>query len=148
MNFELLIVDYASEYYPQILELRNHVLRKPLGLNLFDEDLSEDKNQYVVAAIQNEEILGCLMIKILDKDTVKYRQMAIKNSLQKKGIGTTILKYADNFCILNDYTQVLLHARKTAKNFYIRNGFEEVGDEFEEVGIPHIVMQKQLSLNQ
>jgi predicted GNAT family N-acyltransferase len=38
----------------------------------------------------------------------------------------------------------LMHcnARKTAVPFYLQLGFETVGEEFEEVGIPHFRMQK------
>ena len=45
MSLELSIVNYESKLYPAILTLRNEVLRKPIGLNLFEEDLSEDMDQ-------------------------------------------------------------------------------------------------------
>lgn len=40
---ELSVINYESNYYKQVLDLRNRVLREPLGMNLFDEDLREDK---------------------------------------------------------------------------------------------------------
>lgn len=145
MSLELQVIDYTSDFYPQVLELRNHLLRKPLGLDLFDEDLSEDRDQYVVIALEDREILGCLMLKIIDKDTVKYRQMAVKRTAQGRGVGTTLIRYADNFCFLNDYTKVELHARVPVRGFYERNGFQADGNEFIEVGIPHIFMHKTLN---
>jgi len=37
-------------------------------------------------------------------------------------------------------TEVMLHAQRSAENFYARLGFVPRGDPFEEVGIPHIEM--------
>lgn len=144
MNFELAVIDFQSEYYQDVLVLRNKILRNPLGLNLFDEDLDEDKDQYIVVALENDKVIGCLMLKILDENTVKLRQMAVDDSCQQTGVGTMIIRYAENFCVLNDYTLVELHARISAKNFYLKNGYIALVDEFEEVGIPHVKMVKSL----
>lgn len=141
---ELCVVDYESPYYPQVLELRNRLLRLPLGLNLFDEDLDEDRDQYVVIAIRDEKVVACVMIKIIDEVTVKLRQMAVDEHLQGSGIGSMLIGYAENFCLLNDYYIIELHARKAVSEFYRKLGYTVVGEEFEEVGIPHLKMTKRL----
>lgn len=38
--------------------------------------------------------------------------------------------------------QVTLHAQRSAEGFYLRAGFEAVGEPFEEAGIPHITMRR------
>lgn len=40
------IIAYGSGDYDQALALRDRLLRKPLGLSLYDEDLSDEKNNY------------------------------------------------------------------------------------------------------
>jgi predicted GNAT family N-acyltransferase len=40
---------------------------------------------------------------------------------------------------------MVLHARETAVPFYLKLGYEVVGGQFEEVGIPHFKMEKKLS---
>lgn len=40
---------------------------------------------------------------------------------------------------------VYLHARHYAVGFYEKLGYEKIGDEFEEVGMKHFKMQKQLT---
>jgi predicted GNAT family N-acyltransferase len=37
-----------------------------------------------------------------------------------------------------------MHARKNASGFYEKMGYKRLGDEFEEITIPHIVMEKGL----
>ena len=144
MELEFCIIDYTSPFYEAVLALRNEVLRTPLGFNLYDEDLSEDRHQYIVIAIHEQELKACLMIKILDQITIKIRQMAVVSSMQHKGVGFMLMTYAENFCALNSYSAIELHARKTAIGFYEKLGYQSDYVEFEEVGIPHIKMTKSL----
>ena len=143
---ELSVIDYTSPYYTQVTDLRNRILRIPLGLNLFDENLNDDKNQYIIIILKDEKVLACVMLSILDKETVKVRQMAVESDKQGQGYGTLLMRYAENFCVLNDYFILELHARITAKTFYEKLGYDTVGREFEEVSIPHIKMVKQLPI--
>ena len=144
---EFSVIDYESPYYPQVLELRNRLLRKPLGLDLFSENLNEDRNQYIIVLIREEQVIACIMIQILDKDTVKFRQMAVDETQQRQGLGNMLLGYAENFCVLNDYFTIFLHARKAVHNFYLKAGYTIEGEEFSEVGIPHYKMVKILPIS-
>ncbi len=144
MNLELSIIDYTSPIYSEVLLLRQQVLRKPLGLDLFSEDLSDEKNQYIVIAKNHDTIIGCLLIKIIDQITVKFRQMAVDPMHQHKGVGQIIIGYAENFCLLNEYSSITLHARISAQKFYTKLNYQSQGELFEEVGIPHIFMYKNL----
>lgn len=144
MSYELEIIDYQSILYKKTLELRKRILRQPLGLNLVEEDILDDKNQWITIAHLADHVFGCLMIKPLSDEVVKFRQMAIDTDYQGQGIGSTLLHYAENFCLMNNYKMCELHARKEAIDFYRRNGYLEIGDEFIEVGIYHKKMIKNL----
>jgi len=41
--------------------------------------------------------------------------------------------------------EIVLHAQRTAEEFYLGLGFTPRGDEFEEAGIPHIEMTRLLA---
>jgi hypothetical protein len=142
---EFLIINFESPYYEQVLSLRNKVLRAPLGLKLNDEDLKEDREQIIVILLKNDQLLASLQLKPLSKSLVKLRQMAVYDTVQRQGLGSLLIGYAENFCLLNDYTSIELHAREVAVPFYERLGFNKVSDVFMEVGIPHYKMMKQLS---
>lgn len=144
MQLDLSIIDYTSPLYPKVLELRQAILRAPLGLNLMDEDLDEDRDQYIVVGCNDDEVVACLMLKIISTDTIKFRQMAVSGPLQQHGFGSMLIHYAENFCLLNEYTQIELHARKKAVPFYLKLDYKLIGEEFEEVGIPHYKMIKTL----
>jgi len=52
--------------------------------------------------------------------------------------------FAENLAKDAGGKEVMMHARKTAMGFYEKLGYAAVGDEFSEVGIPHVEMKKNL----
>lgn len=123
------------------LQLRQQILRKPLGLNLFDENLGDEKNQVMIACFEADECIGCVLLKPISKRVLKLRQMAVSTNVQKQGVGTEIVKFAMKYAKTNNYTEIELHARKTAVLFYEKLNFETLGNEFLEVGLPHYKMK-------
>ncbi len=70
--------------------------------------------------------------------------MAVEKTLQGKGIGASIMNYAENVARDRGYKILVMHARKTAIGFYEKLGYVVTGNEFTEVSIPHFVMEKKL----
>jgi predicted GNAT family N-acyltransferase len=124
--------------------LRQEVLRKPLGMDLYNEDLKSEKEQIKIGAFHNQELIGCVMLKISD-DCAKLRQMAIKADFQGVGIGKDIVLFAEQYCLDHHISKIELHSRKNAIGFYKRLKYVAIDEEFLEVGLPHFKMQKVLS---
>ncbi len=140
----LKIIDHGSFEYQQMLNLRNEILRKPLGLSLDTEDLEKEKDEVLIGAFEDEKMLGCCMLIRVDGQTVRLRQMAVLNSLQGKGVGRALMQFAENLARDKGYRKMIMHARKSASGFYEKQGYSILGDEFEEVTVPHYVMEKSL----
>jgi predicted GNAT family N-acyltransferase len=70
--------------------------------------------------------------------------MAVNNNLQGKGIGASIMSFAENLARDKGYHKLVMHARKSAVGFYEKFGYKVVGDEFTEVKLPHHVMEKRI----
>ena len=98
----------------------------------------------LIAAFEEERMLGCCMLVEEQPDTVRLRQMAVLNDLQGKGIGRALMNFAENMARDRGYKIVSMHARNNAIGFYEKVGYKVKGDEFIEVTIPHYVMEKQL----
>lgn len=130
--------------YQQVLELRDRILRRPLGLSLFDENLEAERTQCTLAAWHADELVGCVMLQPQPDDWQKLRQMAVADNWQGKGAGRCLVDAAELTTLEMGSSGIRLHARMTAVPFYERCGYESVGDVFEEVGIPHMLMQKKL----
>jgi predicted GNAT family N-acyltransferase len=140
----LKIIDYGSKEYKQMLELRWQILRKPLGLDFSEEDIQKEKDDVHIAAYEDDEMLGCCMLTQVNGNTMRLRQMAVKPGLQRKGIGKVLMQFAENIARDKGNRLMTMHARKTATGFYEKQGYKLKGDEFEEVTIPHYLMEKEL----
>lgn len=140
----LKIIDYGSKEYTQMVDLRTQILRKPLGLSFSNEDLEKEKDNLLIAAYEDDEMLGCCMLIQVDPTTVQLRQMAVKAGLQGKGVGRVLMQFAENLARDRCNKKMIMHARKTAIGFYEKLGYKVVGEEFSELNIPHFNMEKNL----
>jgi predicted GNAT family N-acyltransferase len=140
----LKIIDHGSKEYQQMIDLRNDILRKPLGLSFNKEELDREKEDILIGAFDDEKILACCLLTKMDSSTCKLRQMAVQNSQQGKGIGATMMNFAENVARDRGFRIMAMHARKTAAGFYEKLGYKVASEEFQEVTIPHYVMQKEL----
>ena len=131
--------------YQQVLELRDLVLRKPLGMDLFKEDLSQEKDEIIFGLFdKTHQAVGSVQFKITGPEKVKLRQMAIHPEHQRKGLGKKLVLFSEQQLKAMGYKSIEMHARKTALPFYWKLGYEKFGKEFTEVGIPHYKMHKKL----
>ena len=140
----LRIIDHGSKEYQQMIDLRDHVLRKPLGLTFNNEDLEKEKQDILIGCFDDDKLEACCLLTKVDSKTVRLRQMAVLSGLQGKGVGRILMQFAENIARDRGYRKLLMHARKTALGFYEKLGYRVNGDEFVEVTLPHFVMEKNL----
>lgn len=137
---------FGSEGFLAALELRRQVLRWPLGLDYSDKDvLSEAQNAHFVLFFAGL-VLGCVQVVLppAPLGVFKIRQMAVNQKNQKTGCGRRLLAFAEAWILERGGNRIELHARETAIDFYRAAGFVVVGEQFEEVGLPHRKMEKAL----
>jgi len=137
-------IDHGTREYQQMIKLRDDMLRKPLGLSFAPEELEQEKENMLIGAFEDDEMLGCCMLVEEKPGTVRLRQMAVLNDLQGKGIGRALMGFAENLARDRGYKIMSMHARKNAVGFYEKMGYKITSPEFIEVTIPHYVMEKQL----
>jgi predicted GNAT family N-acyltransferase len=135
---------HGSPEYRQMVQLRLEILRKPLGLDFNDEDLAKEKDDILIGVFDDDEMQACCVLTRTDAKTVRLRQMAVSKKLQGKGIGATLMNFAENLARDHGFKKLTMHARKVAMGFYEKQGYKAVGDEFTEVTISHYVMEKKL----
>jgi predicted GNAT family N-acyltransferase len=141
---DLRSIAFGSEEYKQTCELRNEVLRLPLGLNLYSEDLELEKEQWHFGLFdQGTELIACVIAVPQASGKAKLRQMAVKAGHEGNGVGRRMLLSLETLLATRDVMQLSLHARISAAGFYEKLGYVRSGEPFVEVGIPHIRMEKQ-----
>ncbi len=135
---------HGSKEYQQMVELRLEILRKPLGLSFSPEELEKEKDDILIGAFDEEEMTGCCILTKINDNSVKLRQMAVMKNMQGKGIGETIIQFAENIARDKGYKTLTMHARDTALGFYEKYDYKIEGEGFLEVNIPHHLMKKNL----
>lgn len=138
------IADFGDPDQVQSIGLRYEVLRRPLGLMFDPEELFAESAEVHIVAKQGDLVVGCMLLKPAGAMVLKMRQVAVTEKGQGSGTGTAMVAFAGDWAKNNGYTAVELHARMTAVPFYKRLQYEVLGEEFEEVGIPHLKLRKQL----
>lgn len=137
-------IDHGTKEYQQMVKLRNEILRQPLGLSFTPDELAKEKEDILIGAFDEEDMLACCMLTKAGNDSLRLRQMAVQNNLQGKGIGASMMNFAEILTRDKGYKKIIMHARETATGFYEKLGYNVVGDKFTEVTIPHYVMEKKL----
>lgn len=137
-------IDHGTKEYQQMVKLRNDILRQPLGLSFTEDELAKEKEDILIGAFDDDEMLACCLLTKMDNQSLRLRQMAVQNNLQGKGIGASMMNFAETVARDKGYKKLSMHARKTALGFYEKLGYRVVGDEFTEVTIPHFIMEKDL----
>ena len=136
---------FGSAEYRAALQLREAVLRQPLGLTLQPADFTGEEDSFHLGGFVDGRLVGTLILRPLDRPTLKMRQVAVAPEWQGRGVGTALVVYAEQFAIARGYAVLVAHARGTALNFYRKLGYQEEGEPFLEIGIPHINIRKTLS---
>lgn len=140
----LKILDHGTPEYRQMVKLREDILRRPLGMSFSADELDKEKDNLLMAAYEEDQMLGCCMLVEEEPGTVRLRQMAVVNDLQGKGIGKALMQFAENLARDRGFRKITMHARKNALGFYEKMGYRKIGEEFQEITIPHYLMEKDL----
>ncbi|NPC74359.1 MULTISPECIES: GNAT family N-acetyltransferase [Corallococcus] len=137
-------IDPRHPLYAGELELRFRVLREPLGHAREDVKFPfEDASLHLVAHA-NGDVLGCVLFHPEDAHGGRLFQMAVSPSLQKKGLGAQLVRALEEELRTRGFRHVHLHARAPVVPFYERLGYAPYGELYEEVGIPHRNMQRDI----
>jgi len=122
--------------------LRRRVLRLPLGLDFSEEQLRKEVGDIHLVALFQEQVVGCLVLSPLSDRSVQMRQVAVEPAWQGCGIGRRLVELSEATAAEKGFAEIVLHARETAIEFYLKQGYRVRGEPFVEVTIPHREMFK------
>ncbi|MEQ1553512.1 MAG: GNAT family N-acetyltransferase [Ferruginibacter sp.] len=137
-------IDHGTAAYLKMVNLRDNVLRKPLGLTYSHDELVAEKDDILIVCTDDDDVIGCCILTQINNETVRLRQMAVPNNLHGKGIGASIMNFAEKLAKNKGYIYITMHARDNAIGFYEKCGYKIKGQQFTEVNLPHHEMEKVL----
>ncbi|MFM2393368.1 MAG: hypothetical protein RLZZ546_1350 [Bacteroidota bacterium] len=145
MGYKIAEIEYGTPEYDETVKLRTDILRKPLGLEFTEEQLSSEFSDFHIALYDSEDALvACLILSPIDNNTIKMRQVAVETESQRKGIGKMLVHFSEELCKYKNYEKIILNARDTAVAFYESMAYHKDETSFIEVGITHYFMWKNI----
>lgn len=138
-------VAFGTPTYRETLAFREDHLRRPLGLQQTAADVAGEDVQFHFAALDGGVLCAVLCLKPLEPGRIKLRQMCVDAERRGAGLGSDLVRFAEAWARGRGFTTIELHARLVARPFYERLGYRTVGEMFEEVGLPHVAMEKTLA---
>ena len=138
-------IAYGSEAYQASLELRNKVMRLPLGSNIYDEDLSHEKTSLILVCYEDGVLIGTTVMSFHGTDG-KIDTLCIDTKCQYAGTGTLLLQELEKRAKETGCTMVTMDARVSAMKFYEKYGYAAEGEAYKLPFslIPHVYMTKKI----
>jgi predicted GNAT family N-acyltransferase len=140
-------IAHGSSEYRAVLDWRDRILRRPLGLILSEEDTAGEEIQRHFVLRKEDEILAGVIAVPQESETVRLRQMWVRSEAAGKGHGRSLLTGIERIFREQGFLLIQLNARLSVRGFYEKCGYTAEGDEFEEVGIPHLRMTRRIGRN-
>jgi predicted GNAT family N-acyltransferase len=104
----------------------------------------DDAHAFHALATVDGVAIGCGRMVDHGASEVKIGRMAVLQEFRNTGVGAMILRFLIDRARTRGIRKAILHAQLTAEGFYLKEGFRPVGDVFEEAGIAHRLMERDL----
>ena len=75
----------------------------------------------------------------------KVGRVAVLKECRGQGVGRLLMETLENAALQHGLPKLWFHAQRSAVAFYLALDYNQIGDEFMEADIPHVVMEKELS---
>ena len=95
--------------------------------------------------LSDETPAGALRCRHSGGGTVQLQRFCILQKYRKNGWGRQAVRLIEDHCRQTGIQQIHLDAKFEVYGFYEKCGFQKTGLPFEEAGIPHIKMTKQIT---
>ena len=95
-------------------------------------------------ALIEDQVVGTGRLLRQDSHTGQIGRMAVDQAWRRRGVGGQILVYLEDVARSQGMTLSVLHAQEYVKGFYASRGYQQHGEGFLEVDIPHVEMWKDL----
>jgi predicted GNAT family N-acyltransferase len=140
----LIVIDSTAALMPAVFALRHDVfvIEQSVPPEMEHDEL--DAGAVHLVALRDDAVAGTLRI-VISGTNARIGRMAVRADARRSGVGSRLMSAAEVVAAQMGVREIVLHAQLTAKAFYGRLGYGEVGAVFEEAGILHVEMRKPIA---
>lgn len=134
----------GSSHLEDALLVRRSVFQEEQGISMEDDFDGKDSDAtHFIGYVQGRPIATARVRYIGER--AKIERVAVMKDWRGRRHGVNLIKSVlEELQSKESVTEAYLESQSHAKHFYERLGFKQLGSEFDDVGIPHVAMVKQL----
>lgn len=146
MRCDIVKVSADDPEFEDAMSVRIDVFVEEQGVPIeIERDEYESESEHFVAYRDGDSTDAVGTARLREKDgNAKIERVAVLQSARGEDWGRKLMQVAEARARERGFQEALLHAQTQVEAFYDTLGYERVGDEFEEAGILHVEMRKQL----
>ena len=134
----------SSEALDACLDLRRRVFVDEQGVDPALEFDGLDALSIHFAAHLDGRLVGTARLRVLG-EVAKAERVAVAPEARRAGVGLALMRALEQTAGALGHPTLTLNAQWVAIPFYSALGYEELGEPFDEAGIPHVHMRKRLA---
>ncbi|HEV2524250.1 MAG TPA: GNAT family N-acetyltransferase [Gammaproteobacteria bacterium] len=143
LDVKFKIIEHRTADYKSAVLLRERILRAPFDLHFSDAELLAEKAHVQIVGLNGSEVIATAVL-VPEGQCCKMQRVVVKEDLANTGIGSQMMTFCEDYAKKHGFETIYCHARDSAVNFYLKNGYEAEDDYFSEDTIPHLKMRKVL----
>lgn len=134
-----------SPIYRDALSIRMTVFVEEQSVPKEIEIDEHEADCWHIVIYDNDKPVATARILMIDATVAKVQRVAVLKEFRKKHIGRELMQLVVPKAILLGAKVLKVGAQKHAVPFYIKLGYEIIGNEYLEAGIPHYDMIKKIA---
>lgn len=95
-------------------------------------------------AYDGDRPVGAARLREYDHARAKVERVSVMEAERGRGLGRELMAVVEDHAANDGYDEILLHAQVPVVEFYADLGYEVTSEVFEDAGIPHREMRKDL----
>jgi predicted GNAT family N-acyltransferase len=125
------------------LDLRERVFCGEQGVSLEGDRDGLDAGALHLVAVEGGAVVGTCRI-LLDGEEARFQRLCVDPGARRHGLGARLLAEAEREAAAAGARRMHLHAQLGALRLYERAGYHPHGAPFDDEGIPHLAMERDL----
>jgi predicted GNAT family N-acyltransferase len=126
------------------LALRERVFCREQGVSLAGDRDGLDEQALQLIALDDGDVVGTCRL-LIDGDVARFQRLCVAPEARRRGLGADLLAAAERAARAAHANRMDLHAQTAALALYERAGYTAYGAPFDDEGLEHLAMEKQLA---
>jgi putative N-acetyltransferase (TIGR04045 family) len=126
------------------LALRERVFCGEQGVSLEGDRDGLDPEALQLVALNGHDVVGTCRVLVHGADA-RFGRLCVVPGARRRGLGARLLAEAEREARAAGARRMHLHAQVAAMDLYRRAGYRTVGEPFDDEGLEHLAMERELA---